>query len=89
MDVVLLCGAGCGLPLVEQSVRERDGLKNCRVIHDHENAKRLVSFGLVRYLDVHGQHPFAKSSDYTNDALGCWNQGFTVSSKSCPPVPKF
>jgi hypothetical protein len=76
VDVVLLCGAGCGLPLVEQSVRERDGLKNCRVIHDHENAKRLVSFGLVRYLDVHGQHPFAKSSDYTNDALGLLEPGF-------------
>lgn len=65
VDVVVLAGAGCRLPLVEQLVKQTY-FPNARIVQDPKRTKFRVAHGLVRFLDAHsGGHRFACSSNYS------------------------
>jgi len=68
IDVIVLAGAGCRLPLVEHLVREQY-FPNARIVQDPKRTKFRVAHGLVRFLDAHsGGHRFACSSHYSTFA---------------------
>ena len=70
IDLVIRCGAGSRLPLVEQMLREQ--LRDAAILPDfgQEKTKYRVAHGLVRFLDARKtKHDFARSSDYTSSAF--------------------
>ncbi|MEO2035465.1 MAG: hypothetical protein ABGZ35_25580, partial [Planctomycetaceae bacterium] len=68
IDLVIRCGKGSRLPLVDQMLGELDA----KILPDASSprTKFLVAHGLVRFLEAgRARHTFARSSDYTCSAF--------------------
>ena len=83
IDLVIRCGSGSQLPLVEQMFRKRrdtdqiPALRNAKILpkQPDQNSKRRVAHGLVQFLEATRQvrHKFAQSSDYASSAFALGN----------------
>ena len=70
IDLVVRCGAGSRLPLVEELLMKH--LATSKIVPEKSvaDSKFLVAHGLVRFLDAAtARHSFAMSSDYTSSAF--------------------
>ena len=101
IDLIIRCGSGSQLPLVEQLFRQlRDtdrlpALRNAKILPEQpiQNSKCRVAHGLVRFLEATRQvrHRFAQSSDYASSAfaLGTYESirsGVIQLIPNCAPV---
>lgn len=83
IDLLVLCGSGSRLPLVEKLVIAEFDEK--RVVHVPQDAKRRVAHGVVRFLDAHkAGHDLARSKDYTNAAIGILLPAFRIINPIIP-----
>lgn len=86
---VVLGGSGSRLPLVQEVLTRK--LPDTRIVCDPDRIKCRVAVGLARYLDVSPEsgHRFARSRDYTTDAIGVRIEGagrFLAVIPDCSPV---
>lgn len=92
----VLGGSGCRLPLVSDMFARKKGqfpreLGGTQIVYDPDRTKCRVASGLARYLDIprHSRHRFARSRDYTADAIGLRIPGsgeFLAIVPNCTPV---
>ena len=96
IDLVIRCGSGSQLPLVEEifrRLRDKDRLptlQEAKILPEwpSQNSKFRVAHGLVRFLDAAGEalHRFARSSDYTSSAFAI-GPALSVASGDIDQIP--
>lgn len=74
IDLVVRCGKGSRIPLVDEMLAGHDQLKawNANIVPDASDtqAKFLVAHGLVRFIEEgRRRHTFRRSSDYTSSSF--------------------
>lgn len=83
VDLVVLGGAGCRLPLVSEVIQGQ--FSNAYLVSQPERTKFRVAYGLVRFLGAVGIHDFSRSSDYTISEFHIGDYGGQAFVGKCVP----